>query len=992
MGSCRISRKWLLIGSTSLAVAGAAPVFAQQSNAGGQLEEVVVTGFRASLADALTRKRESDGIMESVTAEDMGKMPDQDIAESLQRLPGVQIDREDGQGSMVRIRGLSQNLILLNGESFLTGLEAYSNGENSAGTNTGTGAGVVSANSLASIPADLVGGVDVYLSSTAKLIEGALGGIIDLRTPNPLTQPVGWKLSGNLRESNNEYTNQWTPVGSVVGSYNWNHTLAVVASLSYSDTDTHTDSFSGGNFSSWSEVAPKGGLPAYYFPKQNYYSSKDIQTERIASSLGISYAPTDSWLVDATWMHTTYDINTKLESLKETFQDGIDATQPYNIDSNGVMLSDIFKTHLALDDAVYQVVHSTADDFHFNAKWDGGGRFRGDLGAVYASTNYRSDQAESDITFSALNYAAPCPIDKTHTTGYCITPRAPNQISSTNLLSNQYINNGTIASFVPLAPWTGIYSNYADATLNQQQAWTNLNQEYKFAFRGDGEYDAGLWWNVPVKISAGARYADDSQHYYLEHYLVDLSGQGQQPVCSISGCFGTYSYYHAADVSGTAGASTPAPMQVTYTALQTPTAVFLENNFFPSNRALTGNVPILFGSFGQMTNPAAWRQSLNPGVNMIDFRDPLASYDYDKKSYAAYVMTDFGNKSDNFHINAGVRFVDNQLTIGNGAVPAVANYVQSSATVGVDALLNPTTVVTHREYTDVLPSMTAWYDLTDQDKLRFSAARVVSPPTSIQVGAGASYHFHTFTGPNNAGQTITGEQFVSGQGGNPHLNPYKATQLDLSWEKYFGKQGGIAAALFYKSVDSFVETTNTIIFVPDSFGGTYGPFTQAVNGAGGSIYGGSVSAQYAFDFGVGFNSNYTYSQSSAPTTSSFDGYLPIPGVSLHALTQQVYYENNGFAARMSYSWRSKSLDPNSTLFSFANAAQGGKTITYGIFDRDYGQLDAQVSYQVTPEFGVLAEGINLTDSYQSAYMQFPNLPFSYGLTGRRFQVGGRFKF
>ena len=101
----------LLIGLTGAA-------YAQASES---LETVTVTGFRASLANALSAKQNSNLVMESVAAEDIGKMPDQDVAESLQRLPGVQINRDQGKGSTVLINGLRQNLTTLTGDVFLTG-------------------------------------------------------------------------------------------------------------------------------------------------------------------------------------------------------------------------------------------------------------------------------------------------------------------------------------------------------------------------------------------------------------------------------------------------------------------------------------------------------------------------------------------------------------------------------------------------------------------------------------------------------------------------------------------------------------------------------------------------------------------------------------------------------------------------------------------------------------------------------------------------------
>jgi len=98
-----------------------------------ELQEITVSGYRASLETALEEKRKSILPIDSVAPEDIGKMPDQNVAESLQRLPGVQIDRANGQGTAVLIDGLRQNLTTLNGDVFLTGKEFYVSGEGSGG-------------------------------------------------------------------------------------------------------------------------------------------------------------------------------------------------------------------------------------------------------------------------------------------------------------------------------------------------------------------------------------------------------------------------------------------------------------------------------------------------------------------------------------------------------------------------------------------------------------------------------------------------------------------------------------------------------------------------------------------------------------------------------------------------------------------------------------------------------------------------------------------
>ena len=164
----------------------------QSSAKSDDLQEIVVTGFRQSLQTALDAKRNSDLPIESVAAEDIGKMPDNNVAESLQRLPGVQIDRSgnNGQGNSVLIDGLRQNLVTLNGDVFLTGKEFYVSGEASgggAGSNKQYG-------SLETIPSELVSGIDVIKNPNASITEGGLGGTIDLKTADPLLA-AGWPVA-----------------------------------------------------------------------------------------------------------------------------------------------------------------------------------------------------------------------------------------------------------------------------------------------------------------------------------------------------------------------------------------------------------------------------------------------------------------------------------------------------------------------------------------------------------------------------------------------------------------------------------------------------------------------------------------------------------------------------------------------------------------------------------------------------------------------------
>ena len=219
------------------------------TNDNSELSEIVVTGYRQSLQTALDTKRDSNLPIESVAPEDIGKMPDNNVAESLQRLPGVQIDRSgaNGQGTSVLIDGLRQNLVTLNGDVFLTGKEFYVSGEASGG-----GAGANSQyGSLQSIPSELVSGIDVIKNPSASITEGGLGGTINLKTADPLLAPDGLSLGGLFRESDAQRQNDKTPDATLVGSYKLNDRLAFSGSLTYSDLKTMTDEYQAANRSGW---------------------------------------------------------------------------------------------------------------------------------------------------------------------------------------------------------------------------------------------------------------------------------------------------------------------------------------------------------------------------------------------------------------------------------------------------------------------------------------------------------------------------------------------------------------------------------------------------------------------------------------------------------------------------------------------------------------------------------------------------------------------
>lgn len=205
------------------------PTPAGQTDSQAAGSDIVVTGIRHSLQSAQSRKRNADAIVDSIVADDIGKLPDSNTTEALQRISGIQISRDRGEGGSVAIRGLTQVLTTINGHEIFT---------------AGGGRGY----NLEDYPSELLAGVDVYKTPTADLIEGGIGGIIDLRTRRPLDFP-GLEVSGSLRGRYETLAKKVDPLGSLLVSDRWNTgagEMGLLLSGSYQERGFRSDVLSTG--------------------------------------------------------------------------------------------------------------------------------------------------------------------------------------------------------------------------------------------------------------------------------------------------------------------------------------------------------------------------------------------------------------------------------------------------------------------------------------------------------------------------------------------------------------------------------------------------------------------------------------------------------------------------------------------------------------------------------------------------------------------------
>ncbi len=1032
----------LLIGLTGAA-------YAQNSET---METVTVTGFRASLANALQAKQNSNLIMDSVAAEDIGKMPDQNVAESLQRLPGVQIARDQGKGTRVLIDGLRQNLTTLNGDVFLTGKEFYVSGE---AANGGGGANA-QYSSMEGIPSEEIGGIDIYKSPNAGLTEGGLGGIINLKTRNPLEGAEGLSVTANLRGTSTSYQSlgNTTPNATLVASYNANNKFAITGSVSYDDVSTRTREYEAYNRSPWlitnagvngyTGVGPLNATngestisKTYIMPQYSYFSDIYDQSRTIGATLGAAWNVSDSIQTSIIWFYSHISDKQTNYSDKVGFNGsgassnipgsgppGIDANSPYTIDGNGVVNAATFYLQGAETATLLQRQGSDANNFQWHTSFDDGGPVTATFDVSFSRASSSLKAAQQDIEHGF--YTA-----QGQSTSAAPTAPGCNNFSASCTNGNpaiqvQWSDGGD--SGLPTAKYIGAYadvlSNPNYALFKSAWAWANNTKQQQGAIRGAVTYKPGFLAGIEGSVTGGFRFGTRDIWQDFGRYLIDgrdVNGNYISNCCYAQGN-GPGLYYQDPGY-----AAIPYDTAVSNPSLALTVKSFMFGNMIVKNPVTGGmanpatflntiwnqaafvptNTPsaVIVGGVAVPcsggTPPAACAvpaQTKVPNNSEALFIDSLSSFRVHEATQAFYLMSDLGDKDKGFHANFGVRVVfTHQMVSGATSAPTVYSYGTATWN-GVNS--NNVPFVQNKYSVDVLPSMNLAFYPTDDQIIRLSAARVMSPADLFNLGLGQSYNFTRETGGRvnvNPGSPSYGTQdgfkFANGSSGTPQLDPYRATQFNATYENYFAPEALASIGVVYKQIESFEVQQPVPTTVMDDFGGSTGPVTMAVNGGHGSIYGMEMSGQYVSDLGLGIAANYTYTQSQSVITTAFSNHLPIPDVAAHAATATLFYENYGLDARLSYSWRSKAVNGGigGSTFTPVVAATGGNKI-FGVFTAPYGQLDAQIAYNFLDHFGVYMGAQNLTAEAVHTYLQYPNQPFTYDNSGTRYFFGVRASF
>jgi TonB-dependent receptor len=314
-------------------------------------QEIVVTGIRASLQQSINVKRAADNIVDVITAQDIGKLPDQNVAESMSRITGVQITRREGDGSNFTVRGISQNRLEINGRTFL-----------------GPGAG--GSASLESVSPEIISSIVVAKSPTAEMPEGALGATVNLKTKRPLELDE-LVVSGRLQGAYTDQADHLGYRGSALVSKRFGDSFGVLASAAYSKTRTLGYSYDSGGWTRTNAIDGDGdGVddPGLYRPNRFMARIYDRREERLTLNGSIQYRPAERWemILDGTYSGLKRKRNSV--NYQVLFNDNdVDAVA----DENGTVVSGTFNGV-----TVRPLIYDEPTDFKstnlgFSTKYDG---------------------------------------------------------------------------------------------------------------------------------------------------------------------------------------------------------------------------------------------------------------------------------------------------------------------------------------------------------------------------------------------------------------------------------------------------------------------------------------------------------------------------------------------------------------------------------------------------------------------------------------------
>lgn len=1020
----------LLLGGASaaaiVAVGLTAPVAAQSAAATDELDEIVVTGIRKSLRESADIKRRSQGVVDGIVAEDMGKFPDSNLAESLQRIAGVSISRQGGEGSQVTVRGFGPgfNQVTLNGRSLPTADIPYVGGD-AGGNSVGANSRAFDFSNLAS---EGVRALQVYKTGRANIASGGIGATINIETRKPIDEAglrgsIGAKVA---HDSGVDAGNKFTPeFAGYVGWSDDDQKFGIGLFGSYSRRDSGSASVNSaawnvetagtflnpanGRVTATTQItnAPTDPNALISVPRDSRYFFSDITRERINGQAVMQFNPTEKLRITTDYTFYTNEAREDRASVSNWFN------RPYSqvvFDSNPAVATTTFlqeDLNGVKDLAMLQTLRQTRDEmdsFGINVEYDV-------LDNVTFKLDAHSSKAKvspnAPFGYSQIEVGMAMPVVTSHSVDYS------GEVPIINITRDDSIaSNGDGVYDVD-----DISTQVANHDVRRQE-----NKIDQFDFQGQWDIDEDY------TLTAGVNYRSQSNTTQID--------QDRQ-------ILGNWGANNPGDVEQYA----PGALEEFCISCQYKDFNVTDINSFRGDAgAIFAAVTDVYAAQG---NPII---SQGQALDTIE-EDVLALYaQFDGNTEVSGMAVRF---------SAGLRFEETDVTAFTTTAPITAIDWSGDNDFSVVAASGGSGFSSSSTYRNWLPNLDVAVDLTDDIVTRLSYSR-----TMARAGYGNLFASDTVNRP--AGPTANG--FVpTGSKGNPGLLPLVSDNFDFSVEWYYGDDSWVSVGAFKKNVKNFVgigQTTSSLFNLQDVTSGAAGTLsgnalaslanvganvsdqnlfamafllnqngnaaaaeaafsaefdaatgglnnafytaleaaagnspltassndpeyqfqvTQPVNNKESSLKGLEISAQHFFgDTGFGVAASYTYVDGDV----AFDngGSTAVDQFALTGLSDTanvtLIYENYGFSARAAYNWREGFLASTNRGGGFRNP----------VYIRSFKTFDLNVSYEVTEDIAVSFEAINITGESSRDYgRDKTNLWFARENSPRYF-LGARYKF
>lgn len=902
-------------------------------------EVIVVTSRRAAIENADERKKNSESIIDSVTADDAGKLPDVSIDEVLQRVPGVTItrwgdpDHFQAQGTAVQVRGLS-------------GVAGRINGEEVFSASGGNGL------SWTDIPPELMAGVDVYKAATADLIEGGTGGQVDLRTKMPFDyNHFEFQASGNADYA--DFRKKTSPTGSALIADTWETgvgKIGVLVDLAYGKYSSRTDFMS---VEPYYKTVVDGAN--HYIPGGFDYGTQDYDRTRKGAYAAIQWEPIDNLQLTQTYFESKYQ-------QKSIEQDVFMDTQTLTVDPNASVFDPSGGLIRSSDLFVYNPTSLGTPSGTINGS------------GVTDLSSYTSDTRDLSTSFKfnggrwALRGGFQQVDSSTHTLSYYVFPNVP---FATNGFGLDLTGIGTLS--VPASTQADL-SNPNDYSYAATMSFISANVarlraehvEYEYTISEDRFFRS---------LEVGARYADHTETDQASNY--NYTGL----------CAGWNGCNAVTFAQGQPGDYSAAPF----------------TNFFQGKIPLPGNVLLPSLAMAARANPIADHAlygggNLTTGIGFLPGQTANVEY----KDTALFGLLRFADELFDipYQGNVGLRvvraqhesqgyYVQNSGSFEDPTTGVVSNLVQT----------NPEALSGGRSDTEVLPSLNLMLRPNEHWQTRFNYSETMDLPNVSQIQSSGMLSATTLnvasSGSATAVNALSGWTLTFG---NPDLKPVLSHNFDLT-EEWYPKSGtAVHVDAFHKSIDNWLEFNNISRPWPVVYDtGTvntmvnYQAYTNSSKVT--TINGVEVGAHTYFDMlpgplkGLGIDANYTYIDSKNPG----DVYLdisgqphydaPVAGLSKYNYNVAMLYDYRWFSARLAYNWRSEYLlstntngtngsyiyysadTPAGTVCTIPTAAtcQSIK-ISLPVYSAAYGQLDFGLTIRPSEHFYASIQAANLTNT------------------------------